>query len=96
MSSSFWRGEMAPLTDKADGNENLSGKVSKYELTINYDGAGEFHTRITFQRHDYFFRALTVPALKEQIRQRFPGVLFSYTLGRSAALANDPREILRG
>jgi hypothetical protein len=95
MSIPYWRGEMAPLGDKIDGNEH-SAKISPYEIKISYDGSGEFHTRVTWQRHDYFFRALTVPALKDAVRQRFPGVKFSYQLGRSAQLATNPAAILQG
>jgi hypothetical protein len=96
MSNYFYRGEMAPLADKVSGNEDKSTKVSPYLLTISYDASGEFHTQITVQRRDYFFRALTIPALRNQIKQTFPNLRVSFTLGRSAQLASDPSTILRG
>jgi hypothetical protein len=96
MSKHYFRaGEMAPLADKVDGNENPA-KVTPYEIKISYDSNGEFSTRVTWQRHDYFFRALTVPALKDAVRQAFRGLRFSYTLSRSAELATNPHAILKG
>ena len=97
MGASYFRaGEQAPLNDKVDGNERPSNKNSPYLLTISYDAGGEFHTGITVQRRDYFFRALTVRELKNQVRQTFPGLRFSYHLSRSAQLAQDPSAILQG
>ena len=54
--SNYFRGEMAPLDQKiTGGSDHPSAKVSPYQLVISYDGSGEFHTRLTFQRKDYFF-----------------------------------------
>ena len=96
MSGYSWRGEQASLADKVDGGENPSGKVSPYLIEIKYGNDGEFHARATVLWHDYNWRALSVSALKSAIRSTFPDVRFQFVLSRSAALANDPREILRG
>jgi hypothetical protein len=92
----YYRGEMAPLDDKVDGGSQPSDKVKPYTVTIQFSGDGEYHTRLTIRGKDFFFRALSVAELKRQVSMCFPNARFTYTLSRSAALANDPREILRG
>jgi hypothetical protein len=89
MSTSYFRrGEMAPLSDKNDGNEH-PGAVPKYTVVISYDGTGEFYTRVTVSQRDFNFRALSLPELKRQITLCFPTARFSYALSRSAATANE-------
>ena len=92
---SRYRGEIAEY-DKTDGNERPSDKVRPYVVEIKFDGGGEFYTRVTIGRRDYHFRALSVVELKNQIRQTFPTLGFSYSRDRAATLATDPTAILRG
>jgi hypothetical protein len=94
MSSSFWRGEMAPLTERNDGNENQAG-FNKYKVLVQFDGS-EFYCRATINHRDWNWRALSLRELRRQVSVCFPNAQFRYELSRSAALANDPREILRG
>ena len=89
MSNNYYRGEMAPLAGKIDGNEN-QGNFNKYDIKIEFSGDGEFYCRVSIRGKDYFFRALTIPALRNQIRQTFPDVRLSFQLSRSAELATNP------
>ena len=82
--------------DKVTGNEDKSSKIRPYEIEIKFDGNGEYYCRATVLRHDYHFRALSIVELRRQIRATFPNLRFEFSLSRSAAIANDPREILRG
>ena len=96
MSNNYFRGEMAPLGDKVSGNEDKSNKVSPYQIEIKFGNDGEFYARATILRHDYNWRALSVAALKAQIKQTFPDARFQFVLSRSAELATNPAAILRG
>jgi hypothetical protein len=89
MSTTHWRGEMAPLTDKVTGNEDKSSKVSPYSVKIEFDGS-EFYTRLTANHRDFHFRALSTADLRNQIKQTFKGAQLSFTYSRSAELANNP------
>jgi hypothetical protein len=80
-----YRGEIADLGAKNDGNEHQSG-FNKYKVKIDFDGA-EFYCRLTVSRRDFHFRALTSRELRDQIRRTFPDVPVTYEFSRAADLA---------
>ena len=104
-----YRGEIADLGAKNDGNENPGWTSKKLkvdheiddphsgavECVVQYDGS-EFSVRIFAANRDWHLRNLSYRALLDEAHRLFPRLHLSFKRTRSAELATNPAAILRG
>ena len=83
-----YRGEMAPLNDKNEGNENQSS-FDKYKVTVEFDGS-EFYCRMDVGGRSWNFRNMSYDGLRDEVHRFFPRAKFSFKRSRSAELALNP------
>jgi hypothetical protein len=98
--SSSYRGEMAPLTDKNQGNEDQNWTNKKLKVdheidaphagaiagTVEFDGS-EFHVRVDVGGRSWNFRNISYAALRDEIHRFFPKARLIFKRTRAADLA---------